>query len=265
MKHHGYNNVINGADHPYGFQEQEEQNELGLNWIGFKWRNHDPAIGRFFNIDPLAEKYKFNSPYAFSENRVISGRELEGLEHAFYSYNGSAQSQINKASEQVTKEDKVQAASMQMDALPGIGDVKGFIEAFTGTDLVTGETLSTGSRLLGLVFLSELRTIGKVADAVKTGTKGGERAGKDFTPKGKQEVIDANKQKNSGQTVCENCGTDTVPAKKSKKGETPPGNETQVDHIYPKSKGGDGDPSNGQVLCRDCNRAKGNKTPDEQD
>lgn len=33
-------------------------------------------------IDPLAEKYTYNSPYAFAENRVIDGRELEGLEWA---------------------------------------------------------------------------------------------------------------------------------------------------------------------------------------
>ncbi len=32
------------------------------------------------SIDPLAEDYVYNSPYAFAENRVIDGRELEGLE-----------------------------------------------------------------------------------------------------------------------------------------------------------------------------------------
>ncbi len=37
-------------------------------------------IGRFLSIDPLAAKYPWNSPYAFSENRVIDSRELEGLE-----------------------------------------------------------------------------------------------------------------------------------------------------------------------------------------
>lgn len=39
-----------------------------------------PDVGRFFNVDPLAEKYTYNSTYAFSENAVISYRELEGLE-----------------------------------------------------------------------------------------------------------------------------------------------------------------------------------------
>lgn len=39
-----------------------------------------PDVGRFFNVDPLAESYPYNSTYAFAENRVIDGRELEGLE-----------------------------------------------------------------------------------------------------------------------------------------------------------------------------------------
>ncbi|MCC5945317.1 MAG: hypothetical protein JJT94_10300, partial [Bernardetiaceae bacterium] len=41
-------------------------------------------IGRFLSIDPLAPDYPHNSPYAFSENRVIDGVELEGLEYIFY-------------------------------------------------------------------------------------------------------------------------------------------------------------------------------------
>lgn len=41
---------------------------------------YDPRIGRFFAVDPLTEKYPYNSPYAFSENRVIDAVELEGLE-----------------------------------------------------------------------------------------------------------------------------------------------------------------------------------------
>ncbi|MBI1767137.1 MAG: hypothetical protein HYR67_02040 [Bacteroidetes bacterium] len=64
------------------FQGQEHVDDLGLNWDSFKWRNHMPDIGRFFNIDPLTDKYVYNSTYAFAENRVVSGRELEGLEWA---------------------------------------------------------------------------------------------------------------------------------------------------------------------------------------
>jgi hypothetical protein len=50
------------------------------NSINYKFRMHDPRIGRFFAVDPLSAKYPYNSPYAFSENQVINAVELEGLE-----------------------------------------------------------------------------------------------------------------------------------------------------------------------------------------
>jgi RHS repeat-associated protein len=62
------------------FQGQEHIDDLDLGWDSFKFRNHQPDIGRFFNIDPLAEKFCYNSPYAFSENKVTHHIELEGAE-----------------------------------------------------------------------------------------------------------------------------------------------------------------------------------------
>ncbi len=41
---------------------------------------HDPRVGRFGSIDPMTKQFPWNSPYAFSENRVIDGVELEGRE-----------------------------------------------------------------------------------------------------------------------------------------------------------------------------------------
>jgi len=46
----------------------------------FKYRNYDYAIGRFMSVDSLAEKYPYNPTYAFQENKMGLGRELEGLE-----------------------------------------------------------------------------------------------------------------------------------------------------------------------------------------
>ncbi len=81
LEHKGYNNVINGTENNYKtFQGQEINKELDLNWLSFKYRNYDPAIGRFMSIDPLAEDYVYNGTYNFAENKVISHLELEGLE-----------------------------------------------------------------------------------------------------------------------------------------------------------------------------------------
>ena len=48
---------------------------------------HDPRVGRFLSLDPLASKYPWNSPYVFSENKVIDAIELEGLEQQKYYLN----------------------------------------------------------------------------------------------------------------------------------------------------------------------------------
>ena len=47
-----------------------------------QYRIHDARLGRFLSRDPLAPDYPWNSPYAFSENRVVDRIELEGLESA---------------------------------------------------------------------------------------------------------------------------------------------------------------------------------------
>jgi RHS repeat-associated protein len=73
------------SKYSYGFQGQEKDDEVKGqgNSINYKYRMHDPRIGRFFAVDPLASKYPHNSPYAFSENVVINAVELEGLEKKY--------------------------------------------------------------------------------------------------------------------------------------------------------------------------------------
>ncbi len=92
------------------FQEQMLDDELGLNWYAFKWRNYDPSLARFHNIDPLAEDYSYQSVYNFSENRVIDARELEGLEAAMakaqYENEVSARASAAKETEKPKAKDK---------------------------------------------------------------------------------------------------------------------------------------------------------------
>ena len=76
------NRNYSSPEYRYGFQGQEKDDEIkgNGNSINYKFRMHDPRVGRFFAVDPLAFAYVWNSPYAFSENRVIDRVELEGLE-----------------------------------------------------------------------------------------------------------------------------------------------------------------------------------------
>jgi RHS repeat-associated protein len=72
------------GDYRYGFQGQETDNEItgSESHVSYKYRMHDARLGSFLSLDPLAPSYPHNSPYAFSENRVIDMIELEGLEAA---------------------------------------------------------------------------------------------------------------------------------------------------------------------------------------
>ena len=80
-----------------------------------------------------------------------------------------------------------------------------------------------------------------------------DRSGKDFTKAGKEAVKDVNKEKNGGKTKCETCGIETVPATKDTRGNVPPQNRTEIDHIDKKRDNGSGTPNNGRVRCRGCN------------
>lgn len=91
LKQNGYNNTTSGGNDTaqnWKFQGQELSEDLELNMYEFKYRMHDPSIGRFIQVDPLAEDYVYNSTYAFSENRVIDSYEREGLER-FFAADGS--------------------------------------------------------------------------------------------------------------------------------------------------------------------------------
>jgi RHS repeat-associated protein len=64
----------------YGFQGQEEDQEMWEGSVSYKYRVEDARLGRFFSVDPLMAKFPWNSAYAFAENKGVSTIELEGLE-----------------------------------------------------------------------------------------------------------------------------------------------------------------------------------------
>ena len=63
----------------------EVQDELGLNMYDYGMRNYDPALGRWINIDPLAEMYHGIASYAYVVNNPLryidpSGMAVEEIE-----------------------------------------------------------------------------------------------------------------------------------------------------------------------------------------
>ena len=63
----------------YKFNGKELQDELGLNMYDYGARNYDPALGRWMNIDPLAEKFPSWSPYSFCYNNPMRYTDPTGM------------------------------------------------------------------------------------------------------------------------------------------------------------------------------------------
>ncbi|WP_281986973.1 DUF6443 domain-containing protein [Aquimarina aggregata] len=77
----GINSMIRGAKNNLKtYQGQELTEDLGLGVHEWRYRISDPQLGRFWQIDPLAEKYDYNATFAFQENKFGIGTELEGKE-----------------------------------------------------------------------------------------------------------------------------------------------------------------------------------------
>lgn len=71
-----FNSYTSGQENLYKFSGNEEQKET--DWYDFGARMYDPWLGRFFSIDPKADTYHFQSPYAFAANNPIRYEDKNG-------------------------------------------------------------------------------------------------------------------------------------------------------------------------------------------
>lgn len=85
FKHKGYNNTVVGVQNDYKYNGKELQDEVingkALQWYDYGARNYDPSIGRFFNIDPLADAptQVDKSPLAYVWNNPIRMTDPSGM------------------------------------------------------------------------------------------------------------------------------------------------------------------------------------------
>ena len=81
-------NALKGMNYPenrFKYNGKELQNKefgdgVGLEWYDYRHRIYDPQIGRFLQVDSLADKFPFLTPFQYASNDPIRNVDIDGLE-----------------------------------------------------------------------------------------------------------------------------------------------------------------------------------------
>ena len=65
---------------PYKYNGKELDTKNGLNCYDYGARHYDAVLGRWFVVDPLAEKYYSSSPFVYCGNNPINRIDPTGME-----------------------------------------------------------------------------------------------------------------------------------------------------------------------------------------
>ena len=148
-------------DHKYTYNGKEKQEEFGLNWHDYGWRNYDAVLGRWHNVDPLAENRNSLTTYNYVQNNPLIRIDPDGLTD--YKFNKET-GEVEKYEDTDDEKDRI----VQVDKN---GNVKKKGEGFLG-------------------FLVKEKNVGKAKTAIGGIAKGILKDGQNF--RSSDNVIDVN-------------------------------------------------------------------------
>ena len=133
-----------GLKNSYLYNDKELIDDADLNWYDYGFRNYDPQIGRFTQLDPLTDDYPELTPYQYASNDPITNIDIDGLEGGVSVFTGATQAAADAAADA--------ARLIGTDLTPVV------VTATRVTVQATVKTVSTTSKMLSIA--------GKAADVI---------------------------------------------------------------------------------------------------
>ena len=162
---------------PYLFNSKELDKETGLYYFGARY--YDPKTSVWASVDPLAvynpvleEEFYYDGDHnggAYNDKNLNTYGYCYQNPVALIDPTGKQVYFMTPPTERISPEQ----ASISVDLIPVVGDVKGVLEGAIGYDIL-GNKLSTVDRLWSLALLSEVKVAkktGKIIEEVKDVSK----------------------------------------------------------------------------------------------
>ena len=229
-----------------------------MNWYDYGARHYDAVLGRWHSLDPLAEKDYLNSPYNYCGNNPIIRVDKNGkiwdttwdVGNIIYDVASAITYHIKGNHEQAKshwQDAGVDALAMAIPGLPaGVSKLK-------YTDDVVDVAKTIGNKEDKTVDITKIGKYNGVKDPKNVGE------GKKNTKRQKREILEENLKVNGGVLRSDISGKELDYPSKLQKGVKANMNQAEIDHVYPKSKGGTNSTSNAQVISKEENLRKSNK------
>ena len=178
LRHRGINSKINNT-HDYLFNNKERVGDFGLRWDFYDFRVLDSEIGRFIQVDPIAEQFPHVSPMNYAENSPIANIDLHGLQKSGINKEAEFHRQVDQAVVQPIR-DAVNKTIETISSIPGkikslmsnetpfnsTGEVAGSgIEIFSNTKLPGNGTANTPEAADGSTVILEENEINQMIPA----------------------------------------------------------------------------------------------------
>jgi RHS repeat-associated protein len=116
-----------GTENAYQYNSKELNEDFGLNWYDYGARWYDAAVGRWWSVDPLGEKYKKWSSYNYTADNPLIFTDPSGMEIVFaFKGNKKEREEDRKMLESLFNEGLEGAATVSISKKTGKVSLSGF-------------------------------------------------------------------------------------------------------------------------------------------